>query len=121
MIGPKVLDEAKEMIGQLLEENLDDIDKAFLKSEKGLRMNLVVKLSPDGPNVQLMEVKLSFVSSRIKAEACRHVSEGQEPLRGMEQVRRAVERLRPKKGSGIDKVTISSPQTGESVSLSPRE
>lgn len=74
------MEEAKAMIGKLLDEYLNEIDQAFLKSEKGLAMGLTVKIVPDSPNVQIMEVKLSFIAARVKALAAKYVSEAQGAL-----------------------------------------
>jgi hypothetical protein len=80
MIGPRILDTAKRMMGKLLDENLDQIDKAFLKSDAGLKMTLTVAIIPESQEVQILEVKLNFVAARIKARSVKFVSESQAEL-----------------------------------------
>ena len=116
MIGPKILGQAKEMLGRLLDDNLDLIDRAYVGSEAGLTISLSVKIEPSKKaNFQVVECVINFVVLRAKNQLHKEVSETQDLLF------KAVEALRPKKGSGIDSVTISNPQTGQSVELKARE
>lgn len=121
MIGPRILAEIKEQIGKLLDMYLDDIEQAYLNSEAGVKISLPVKIAPsDRPGFEAIEVGISFVEKRVKQSITKYVSEAQAPLIP-EAAKRAVERLRPKKGSGIDSVTFSESSSGASVTLTPRE
>ena len=115
MIGPKIIGEAKEMVGKLLDDNLDLIDKAYVGSEAGLTIALSVKIEPSKrAGFQILETGINFVVHRAKNQIAKEVSEIQDSLF------KAVEAIRPKKGSGIDSVTISNLQTGQSVELKAR-
>ncbi len=116
MIGPKIIGEAKVMLGKLLNDNLDLIDQAFLKSDAGLTIALSIKIEPSKRSgFQILETGINFVVNRSKNQIAKEVSEGQDALF------KAVESLRPKKGSGIDSVTIFNPSTDKSVELKARE
>lgn len=116
MIGPKIIGEAKEMIGKLLDDNLDLIDQAYVGSDAGLTISLSVKIEEaKKPTFKYVEAGINFVVHRAKNQIAKEVSEVQDSLF------KVVEALRPKKGSGIDSVTISNPSTGESVELKARE
>lgn len=116
MIGPKIIGEAKGMLSKLLDDNLDLIDQAFLKSDAGLTIALSIKIEPSKRSgFQILETGINFVVNRAKNQIAKEVSEGQDALF------KAVEALRPKKGSGIDSVTITESQTGESVELKARK
>ena len=115
MIGPKILGEAKEMIGKLLDDNLDLIDRAYIGSEAGLTIALSIKIEPSKKTgFQFLETGINFVVHRAKNQMQKEVSEAQGKLFD------AIEKMRPKKGSHIDSVTISNPSTGESVELKAR-
>jgi hypothetical protein len=121
MIGPRIIADIKEQIGKLLGRYLSEIDQAYLESEAGLKISLPVKIGPsEKPGFEEIEVGISFVQKKVKQSITRYVSEAQAPLIP-EAAKRAVERLRPKKGSGIDSVTISESSSGASVTLTPRE
>ena len=114
MIGRFILGEAKAMLGKLLDDNLDLIDQAYIKSDAGLTIALSVKIEPSKKtSFQILEVGINFVINRAKNQIAKEVSELQSPLF------KAVEALRPKKGSGIDSVTISTDKA--SVTLEAKE
>ncbi len=114
MIGPFILGNAKEMLGRLLDDNLDLIDQAYLKSDAGLSIALTVKIEPSKKSgFQVLEVGINFVVNRAKNQIAKEVSETQSSLF------KAIEKLRPKKGSGIDSVTISTDKA--SVTLEAKE
>jgi len=116
MIGPKIIGEAKKMIGKLLDDNLDLIDRAYVGSEAGLTVALNIKIEPSRKTgFQILETGINFVVHRAKNQMQKEVSE----LQG--QLFDAIEKMIPQKGSGIDSVTFSSPSTGESVELKARE
>jgi hypothetical protein len=121
MIGPRIMTEIKAQIEKLLDRYVSEIDQAYLGSETGVKISLPVKIGPsDKPGFEAIEVGISFVQKKVKQSITKYVSEGQDPLIP-EAVKRAVERLRPKKGGGIDSVTISNPASGASVTLTPKE
>jgi len=121
MIGPRIMTEIKVQIEKLLDKYVSEIDQAYLESEAGIKISLPVKIGPsDRPGFEAIEVGISFVQKKVKTSITKYVSEAQAPLIP-EAVKRAVERLRPKKGSGIDSVTISESLSGASVTLTPRE
>ncbi len=116
MIGPKIIGEAKEMIGKLLDANLNRIDAAYIGSDSGLTIALSLKIEPSKrASFQILEAGINFVVDRAKNQIAKEVSEGQDALF------KAVEALRPKKGSGIDSVTFTESRTGKSVELKARE
>ena len=81
MIGPKIIGEAKEMIGRLLDDNLDLIDQAYVASEGGLTISLSVKVEPSKKaNFKVVECGINFVVHRAKNQLSREVSEIQESL-----------------------------------------
>jgi siroheme synthase (precorrin-2 oxidase/ferrochelatase) len=94
MIGPKILDEIKREIAQLLDEHLDLIDQAYLKSESGLTIAIPVKIRPhERPEFQEVNISLVFVAHKVSKKIRRILSESQAPLF---------------RDGGISKVTISS-------------
>src|SRR4030043_100388 len=116
MIGPKILNEAKEMLGRLLDDNLDLIDKGYVGSDGGLTIALSLKIEPSKrANFQVVEAAINFVVHRAKNQIAKEVSEGQDALF------KTVEAMRPKKGSGIDSVTITESKTGKSVTLEAKD
>jgi len=116
MIGPRILNRAVQMVTSLLNQHQKEIDQAYLGGDGGLTVNLAVKLTPGKkPNVQDLEVSISFVERRVKESLVAEVSEIQDALFD------AVEKLRPKKGSGIDSVTITESRTGKSATLEAKE
>ena len=116
MIGRHIIGQAKEMIGKLLDDNLDRIDAAYIGSDGGLTISLSIKIEPSKrTGFQVLETGINFVVDRAKNQIAKEVSEAQDPLF------KAIENMRPKKGSGIDSVTISCPQTGQSVKLEAKE
>ncbi len=116
MIGPNILKEAKEAIGNLLDRYISEIDQAYLTSEAGIKINIPIKISPsDRRGFEALEVGISFVQKKVKTRINKYVSVGQDPLF------KAVEKLRPKKGDGIDSITITNSQTGESATLKAKE
>lgn len=116
MIGPKIIGEAKVMLGKLLDDNLDLIDQAFLRSDAGLTIALSIKIEPSKRSgFQILETGINFVVNRAKNQIAKEVSEGQDALF------KAIEALRPKKGSGIDSVTITDSRTGKSAELKAGE
>jgi hypothetical protein len=121
MIGPRIMAEIKEQIGKLLDRYLSEIDQAYLSSEAGLKISLPVKIGPsDRPGFEAIE-GISFVQKKVKQSITKYVSEAQDPLiKKIDTVlkdSKAFERLRPRKGSTIDSVTISHSVSGESVTL----
>lgn len=121
MIGPRIMNEILVQIEKLLGRYVSEIDQAYLESEAGIKISLPVKIGPsDKPGFEAIEIGISFVQKRVKQSITKYVSEAQDPLIP-DAAKRAVERLRPKKGSGINSVTISDPESGSSVTLTPRE
>ena len=116
MIGPNVLEEIKRSVGALLDRYLPEIDQAYVTSENGLKISLTAKIAPsDRRGFLAVETGISFVQKKVKNSVSSYVSESQDPLI------KAVENLRPKKGSGIDSVSISHPASGQSVTLGAKD
>ena len=114
MIGRFILGEAKAMLGKLLDDNLDLIDQAYIKSDAGLTIALSVKIEPSKKtNFQVLEVGINFVVNRAKNQIAKEVSELQSPLF------KEIEKLRPKKAG--ESVTITDSSSGESVTLEAKE
>jgi len=78
MIGPKIIGEAKEMLGKLLDDNLDLIDRAYVGSDGGLTIALSVKIEPGKKTgFQILDVGINFVVHRAKNSMAKEVSEAQ--------------------------------------------
>lgn len=115
MIGKKTIEEIKKSVGELLDVHQGEIDSAYIKSDGGLSLTLGVNISPVAPGVHMVSTGISFVALRVKDKIECKVNEDQEPLF------KAVEKMRPKKGDGIDSVTITHQPSGESVTLRAKE
>ena len=97
----QVLSKASGMLTKMLVEYAADIHGAYLKAEGGISIGLTVKLTPTkDPSKVVVEIVLNFVSERIKDQKQEIVDEAQNELF------KAVERLRPKKGSGDESLTL---------------
>jgi len=81
MIGPKIIGKAKEMIGSLLDGNLNLIDRAYVGSDGGLTIALSVKIEPaKKTGFQVLDVGINFVVHRAKNNMAVEVSEAQQSL-----------------------------------------
>lgn len=115
MLTGKTMYAIKKAVSELLDVHQGEIDEAYIKAEKGIVVSLGVKILPIAPGTHYITTRFSMISGRVKDEINAKVDEDQAPLL------KAVERLRPKKGSGIDSITISNLATGESATLKARE
>lgn len=116
MIGYKTMEQAKRLITELLDAHQPEINQAYLQAEEGITVGLSLKIEPNESKSEFVDVTagINFVALRVKDQASVRVSENQESLFA------PVEKLRPRKGSSIDKITISNPKTGDEVTLEPR-
>jgi hypothetical protein len=104
MIGPKILEEIKKHLGQLLDEHLDLIDQAFVRNENGLAISMSAKIKPsDKHGFLALEIGITFVPHRVKKSKSCYVNESQGLLF---------------KAEGVTTVTISSGK--ESVILTSK-
>jgi hypothetical protein len=112
MIGELTRQKANKMVQELLDLHWSEIVKAYAHQEDSkLQVSLSISLAEVKGRVWI-DAGITFVADRVKEHTQASVDEVQRPLL------EAVERLRPKKGSGIDSVTISSPGSGiEPVTL----
>lgn len=102
------------MLAQLIDANLAEMNQGYINSEDGLKMTFSVKIQPLDASNQRIVARINFVTARVKETVIENIN--QAPLIPTE-IQKAVNRLRPKVGSGIDSVTISQPSTGRSVTL----
>ena len=79
-ISLKVTQTAGEMITNLLEAYQDKLNKAFLKSDGALTVDLKGKFKPGENDSIEVEVGINFVTDRIKNTFSRLVNENQEGL-----------------------------------------
>ena len=79
-ISLKVTQTAGEMITNLLEAYQDKLNKAFLKSDGALTVDLKAKFKPGENDSIEVEVGINFVTDRIKNTFSRLVNENQEGL-----------------------------------------
>lgn len=79
-ISLKVTQTAGEMITNLLEAYQDKLNKAFLKSDGALTVDLKAKFKPGESEGIEVEVGINFVTDRIKNTFSRLVNENQEGL-----------------------------------------
>jgi hypothetical protein len=114
MIGNKTIDEIKRGLGELLDIHKGEVDAAYIKAEEGISITFGVKITPIAPGVHMVKTGISFVTARVRDEIGCKVNEDQGPLF------KAVEKLRPKKGDGIDSITVSD-GAGRSATLKARE
>lgn len=107
MIGPKTIEQAKRLTNELL-DTYQNIKEAYVKAEGGVSVGLTLKITPDDSRAGFVYVdaQINFVESRVKDSVVVSICENQDPLF------MAIEKLCPKKGSGIDSVTISNPRRG---------
>jgi hypothetical protein len=78
MIGPKILEEIKKHLGQLLDEHLDLIDQAFIRNEKSLTIAMSAKIKESDKRAFLaLETGITFVPHRVKKSKSCYVSERQ--------------------------------------------
>ena len=79
-ISLKAVQTAGEMITNLLEAYQDKLNKAFLKSDGTLTVDLKAKFKPGENDSIEVEVGINFVTDRIKNTFSRLVNENQEGL-----------------------------------------
>lgn len=79
-ISLKVTQTAGEMITNLLEAYQDKLNKAYLKSDGALTVDLKGKFKPGENDSIEVEVSINFVTDRIKNTFSRLVNENQEGL-----------------------------------------
>ena len=79
-ISLKVTQTAGEMLTDLLEAYQDKLNKAFLKSDGALTVDLKAKFKPGESEGIEVEVGINFVTDRIKNTFSRLVNENQEGL-----------------------------------------
>ncbi len=79
-ISLKVTQTAGEMITNLLEAYQDKLNKAYLKSDGALTVDLKAKFKPGENDSIEVEVGINFVTDRIKNTFSRLVNENQEGL-----------------------------------------
>jgi hypothetical protein len=78
MTGPKILEEIKKHLGQLLDEHLDLIDQAFIRNDAGLAISMSAKIKPsDKHGFLALETGITFVPHRVKKIKSCYVSERQ--------------------------------------------
>ena len=65
-IGPKMIEQVKAQIGELLDSCINPIDKAYRECDNELSVSLSVKFSPSGRQGVVAQVGISFVESKIK-------------------------------------------------------
>jgi hypothetical protein len=78
-IGVKTVGMITNSINLLLTETIDDLDKAYLKSEGPLAITISVKLKPDENLTGSVEIdtSVSFVLEKVKATMANTVNENQ--------------------------------------------
>ncbi len=116
IIGKMTMETMKMLIDELLDGHAGEINKAFLKSEdNGLKISISLDIGVSGKIANGVDVDatISFVAEKVKEKVSKTVSENQQELF------KAVEKLRPKPGDGIDSVTFSSGD--KSVTLEARK
>ena len=79
-ISLKVTQTAGEMLTDLLKSYHEKIDKAYLKSDGTLTVDLKAKFKPGENDSIEVEVGINFVTDRIKNTFSRLVNENQEGL-----------------------------------------
>lgn len=79
-ISLKAVQTAGEMITNLLEAYQDKLNKAYLKSDGALTVDLKGKFKPGENDSIEVEVSINFVTDRIKNTFSRLVNENQEGL-----------------------------------------
>jgi len=116
MIGEKFKEQVNDAFELLLAKHLEGIKDAYIKSESGITISVPIKIQPNQKKSGFIhvEVGMRFVRMRTKDSILMEISEIQDPLI------KGVEKLRPKKGRGIDSVTITHEPSGRSVSLTPK-
>jgi hypothetical protein len=102
-ITSDVLKQTQVSIYGLLQENHNNIEDAYCNEEDTLTLSIQIKYSlpPKGNGIQV-DAALNFVKERIKQKTTAIVDPERDSLIGH------IESLRPKKGSGIDSVELSS-------------
>jgi hypothetical protein len=117
-IGEATIKKMEGLAAEQLQAYAKKINEAFLKSEDGkLKVSLAfyIGVSGERANAGDIDATISFTTEKVKDKISTTVSENQTELF------KAVEKLIPKKESGIDSVTISAPGSGlEPVTLKAR-
>ena len=114
-IGSRSITAMKDLGIELIDSHATKINEAFLKSDDGkVKVSLVYDLSVSEDKVNDIEINatISFTTEKVKMKVTKSVSELQGALFD------SVEKLIPKKGSGIDSITFSSGD--KSVTLDAR-
>ena len=93
-ISLKAVQTAGEMITNLLEAYQDKLNKAYLKSDGTLTVDLKAKFKPRENDSIEVEVGINFVTDRIKNTFSRLVNENQEGLFEVEDVKGEVDNFR---------------------------
>lgn len=79
-IGPKTIDAAGEALTALLKMYRDKIDKAYLKADGALTLDLKAKFKAADNGDMEVETSINFVTDRIKNTVSRTVNENQGDL-----------------------------------------
>lgn len=79
-ITVKVLEEAEDMLGKMLLKYHDGLDKAYMKADGPLTIDLKVKFSVNDSGDMEVETAINFVTDRIKNSFKRTIRESQEGL-----------------------------------------
>jgi hypothetical protein len=76
-IGKEILEAATRLAGSLLLKHKDEIDKAYLKAENALKIDLGVTFKPAENGEVKVAVGIGFVTDRVKDDISGQMKEGQ--------------------------------------------
>lgn len=76
-IGQEILEAATRLIGSLLLKHKDEIDKAYLKTENSLKVDVPITFKPAENGEIKVSVGIGFVTDRVKDEISGQMKEGQ--------------------------------------------
>ncbi len=114
-VGERSIKAMRDLGIELIDSHAKRINEAFLKSDDGkVKVSLSYDIAVSEKKADYIDIDatISFTTEKVKTKVTESVSENQGALF------EAVEKMIPKKGSGIDSVTLSSGD--KSVTLNAR-
>jgi hypothetical protein len=81
-VGIQTIRKAVSLVENLVIDHMDDIQRAYLKSEDALTISINVKLSPDKESSHRVKIDagITFVTERVKDASTASVTEGMASL-----------------------------------------
>ena len=79
IIGKDILESGNRLIGKLLLKHMDEIDKAYLKSDDAFSVGMKLKFKPVGDSIEFT-ASIEFIAEKVKDDVKGQLREGQEDM-----------------------------------------